>query len=134
MWRDREAMQNRREQMKKDTFECVLRSSAIMLQAEVLCNRLHWYGSTHAAQLQRREPPTRLGVPTLVQPNARSDAAAVIGSPGADQPSNLIYFPGVTRRPALRWRRQPGTFLGMDVSGRYNVYWRVEAIGPYANG
>jgi hypothetical protein len=121
MWRDRKAMQNSREQMKRDTFERIIRSSVVMLQAEALCNRLYWYGLTQSAQLQRREPPRLLDGPTLAQPNAQSDVAAVVCPPGVDQPTNLIYFPGVTRRPASRWRRQPGTFPGMDVSGRYSV-------------
>ena len=100
MWRDRKAMQNCREQMKRDTFEHVIRSSVVILQAEALCNRLHWYGLTQAVQLQRQEPSKRLGVPPLAQPSARSEAAAVACPSGADQSSNLIYFPGVARRPA----------------------------------
>jgi hypothetical protein len=90
MWYDRETLHDGLGQIRRGTFEHMVRSSAAVLQADLLIER------TMNALVRQQEARNRARVAMAPRPSRLEDVAVVHES-SASQPSNLIYFPGVQR-------------------------------------
>jgi hypothetical protein len=55
-WQDREAIQDQLEQLKRDSFERITRSTVALLSARRLISRFDWYSLIPAERAPWREP------------------------------------------------------------------------------